>query len=134
MMEYKGYQIQVNGLKLPIIDENNDSIFETSSYNMRKYYPVIEEWTDATGKIHRELEENKKAEISFTIKEHSFAQHRMLEPLLRNNENIFVEYWDDNEADYKTGYFFMDGVEAVTSIATRETIYYDALNIKLMEY
>lgn len=131
---YLGYQLEINGLKLPIPDGEESSILQNGSYNFRKESRVLNEWTDANGTRHADVARSPKVSINFTIKEHSQEQQNKLSPLFRKRENIFLEYWDDYDSEYKTGDFYIESMEAVSSIATEDTVYYAPLSITLKEY
>lgn len=133
-MAYQGYQLKIGNLKLPIPDGENKSIFKPGTYSFNKSKRLIAEWQDSTGKIHHEVFPNDKVKISFTISERTKEQHALLRPLLESRNNIYVEYWDDINGTYNNGYFFIDEISNVSSIATLDTIYYDELNVVLTEY
>lgn len=134
MDSYKGYQLEINGIKLPIPDDIPFNIVEPGSYSFTKERRIINDWQDANGTFHHEQYPNDRAIISFQIKERTQEQHALLLPLFERYENIEVEYWDDNVMEYKTGLFYMDNVEAISSIATLDNIYYAAIDITLTEY
>ena len=133
-MNYLGYQLKINGLKLPCPDGMNVNIVENGSYRYKKEKRTINDWQDANGKFHHETYKEPKSEISFAIKERTQDQQRTILPLFEKNEDIEVEYWDDTIQEYRTGLFFMDEVEAISSISTKDTIYYGAIDIELTEY
>lgn len=133
-MNYLGYQLKINGLKLPCPDGFNANIIENGSYRYGKERRVINDWQDANGKFHHETYKDPKSTISFTIRERSQEQQLMLLPLFESNENIEVEYWDDTIQEYRTGLFYMEDVEAIASISTKERIYYGSIDINLTEY
>lgn len=137
---YEGYQFKINGTTFPCVNINLDTwrdvIIETGSYSISSEYPLLEEWTDLNGTIHRQYGTEKKTTISFTIKERSLAQQNLLvsRELFTNRTNLTVEYYDDETCQYKTGRFFMDGPDSTVSIATKDNIYYGKMKIKLVEY
>lgn len=131
---YKGYQLKIGELTLPCMQGFNTNIVENGSYSFTRVRRVINDWQDANGKFHHETYRTPKTVIAFNIKERTKDQHALLKPLFENYEDIEVEYWDDNEGEYKTGVFFMDDIEAISSIATPDNIYYAPINIKLTEY
>lgn len=133
-MAYSGYQVKIGTLKLPCPDGYNITIVENGSYSLVRGKRLVSEWQDANGDYHHETYQKNKATIKFTIKERSQEQQASLSELFESNENINVEYWDDYDQEYKTGVFFVDEIEAITSIATLDKIYYGAINITLTEY
>lgn len=133
-MSYLGYQLKINNLKFPCPDGLNVNIVENGSYRFTKERRTINDWQDANGKYHHETYKIPRAKISFTIKERSQEHQRILIPLFENNENIEVEYWDDTTQEYKTGLFYMDDIEAISSVSTKEQIYYGTIDITLTEY
>ena len=131
---YQGYQVKIGTLKLPIPDGEKKTILQNGSYSFNRSKRLIAEWQDANGKYHHETYPEEKATISFTINERTKEQQAKLKPLLEKRNNIEVEYWDDIDERYKTGMFFIDEIDNVTSIATLDTIYYGAMNVVLTEY
>lgn len=47
---------------------------------------------------------------------------------------IQLQYWDDEENQYKTGYFYIPNIEYTIVRITREDIIYGELTIKFVEY
>lgn len=133
-MVYEGYQLKIGSLKLPCPDGYNITIVENGSYSLVRGKRIISDWQDANGDFHHETYNKNKATIRFTIKERSQEQQASLHELFDSSENIEVEYWDDYDQEYKTGLFYMDDIEAITSIATLSNIYYGSINITLTEY
>lgn len=131
---YEGYQLRIGELKLPIPDGELKSILVADSYKYNRERRLIAEWQDANGKYHHETYPEEKTTISFTIKERSMEQQALLRPLLSKRNNIEVEYWDDVNEGYKTGLFFINNIEAVSSIATEDKIYYGTMDVTLTEY
>lgn len=138
MDNYLGYQLMIEELTLPYLQGTDTNIIVNGTFAVTKERRVANEWTDANGHLHRELYEDARTIIRFTIKERTAEQHALLRPLLEINPYddtpLLVTYWDDESGEYKVGEFYLDNVEAVTSIATQDDIYYGALNITLTEY
>ena len=134
MSAYKGYQLMISNIKLPYLDETDVNIIEPGTYSTNDSQRLIEEWQDMDGDIHREVFSNKKTSIQFTIKERTLEQQEKILPILKKYNNIVVTYWSDSEAVYKTGLFFIESIDSLTSIATKDTIYYGETTIQLMEH
>lgn len=134
MGTYNGYQLKIGDLKLPCPDGYNITIVENGTYSLVRGKRLITDWQDANGDFHHETYAKDKSVINFTIKERSREQQESLHELFASDENIEVEYWDDYEQEYRTGLFYMDEVEAITSVATLDNIYYGSINITLTEY
>lgn len=131
-MSYKGYLIEINGLRLPYIDGVN--IFENGAYNFQKERRSNFDWTDITGKNHHEVTPTERAVIKFKIKERTLEQQKKLIALFSTLENIQVTYYDDYLCEYVTSRFYVDNKTQTTGIATRDNIYYKAEEITLKEY
>lgn len=134
MSKYNGYQLKMGNLLLPIPDGEKSSVFEEGSYTFSKGKRLIEDWMDANRTVHHVVSPNDKVTISFTIKDRTQEQQEVIKPLIEKKEDIFLEYWDDINMEYKTGVFFIENIDNVSSIATKEKIYYAPLNVMLTEY
>lgn len=131
-MNYNGYLIKINDLKLPYVD--NANVFKNGSFQLDKESKIKNEWTDITGKIHHEETSQDRAIISFTIKERDVNLQQKIAKLFEMNENISVEYYDSFDDTYKEGLFYTENKTEVVGIATRDNVYYNPTSIVLKEY
>lgn len=134
-MAYKGYQAKINGVTIPCINlDNKTNIVVSGSYSVTDQVIVNGEWVDINGNTHRDVHPRKKKSISFQIKERTQKEQEMIAPIMAVRENIRIEYWDDIYSTYVESTFYLDDFESISSIATSETIYYDAIQLTYMEY
>ena len=98
-MAYEGYRLKINGVIFP------DSYMEKGSYQQTAGKRVVEIWRDANLVEHEITTGVEKAEISFSVREHSTDEHDDLIYLLRPENGLQIEFWDDLLGDYRTGSF-----------------------------
>lgn len=98
-MAYEGYRLKINGVIYP------DRNMAKGSYQMTAGKRVVEIWKDANQVEHEITTGTGKAEISFSVREHSTDEHDGLIYLLRPENGLQIEYWDDLQGEYRTGTF-----------------------------
>ena len=99
---------------------------------------------DNTRNLTRVTASGKKTVIEFKTRKLHLAEKIYVQGWLHNAEEntqeaheqrkIQLNYWDDEENAYKTGYFYRPNVEYTIKKVTDDDIMYDELEIKFVEY
>lgn len=124
---YQGYRIKINGTVFP------NGFIAKGTYQCVEKNRVIETWTDADYVEHKICTGNKKAVISFNIREHNSSEHSQVISFLRDDDNITVEYYSDRTDSYKTGVFRLEDVNFAHITLNGSSIEYGATTIILTE-
>lgn len=125
---YKGYRVKINGCMV------SDNFISQGTYSSQKEQRVVYEYYDGYGKKHQELSPRVTMNISFKIRERNEQEQKQLSELWKSFENVLVDYWDDTEAVYKTGYFKMHRPVFNHRNTRGGKISYDKTEITLEEY
>ena len=126
-MSYAQYRVKIGTTVI------KNTMIGPDSYQITKNERVISTWKDANQVEHREMADELKTSISFTIRERSMADHQTIAPIFATLKNLSVEYWDDITGDYATGTFYMDP----PTIQTRRhgaSLLYMETQVNLTEY
>lgn len=99
---------------------------------------------DNTRDLTRVTAEGKKSTIEFKLRsmwlEEKMEFQAWLGAGIENTQEaheqrkIELEYWDDEENAYKTGYFYVPNIEYQIMHITDESIKYKSITIKFIEY
>ena len=83
----------------------------------------------------------RKSDITFTTREGLTLEEKMeIQSFFTtaesdpNQRKVALEFWNDEENTYKTGYFYRPNMPFQIKKITDETIFYKALTIDLVEY
>lgn len=126
---YNGYLLKINGTTLP-----NRYIDRTSWKCTPKARRVVDSFYDVVGVFHEYKAGHKRTNISFTLREHSEAEHSAIVAFLAEKENLVVHYFNDQTELYNEGLFEMDNVEFRQKKTFDGTVWYDSTPVKLSEY
>ena len=127
-MSYAGYRLIINGITI------NNTIIARGTYQFLKAKRMAATWNDANLIEHQEPLENRKVEISFSLRVRTLAEQDALKGIFALQENVPVTYWDDYECDYKTGTFYMQAPKITHTNTATGDILYNATVINLVEY
>lgn len=97
-MAYAGYRIKIDGTIFPNTD------IAKGSYSLSKSKRVSKSWEDLTGITHKTYFPTEKTTITFSIREHTAADHQTLASFFTSS-SVTVQYWNDNANDYYEGTF-----------------------------
>lgn len=126
---YNGYLLKINSETLL-----NKYIDRTSWKCTPQARRVVDNFFDVMGVYHEYRARHKRTNISFTIREHSEAEHSTIKAFFAEKENLSVVYFNDQTSDYSEGFFRMDDVEFRQKKTFDGTVWYDATQVKLSEY
>ena len=127
-MSYNGYRVKIGDTTV------SNLLISSGSYSILKSRRLIRQWTDANGKDHYDYFQNPKVTIKFSLRERTLAEHESIKNLFTTYDNLYVEYWDDYDCAYKTGYFRMEEPKISHAKAPGADIRYSATPIELKEY
>lgn len=127
-MSYLGYRLKINNT---IIYSN---WIAPGSYQATPKERLVYSWEDANEKKHRDVLPDPQYEITFSLRERTLAEQISIAPIFSSYENISVTFWDDVNAVYKTGLFFMTRPTFSHKNAQAGSIMYDQTQIVLTEY
>lgn len=125
---YNGYRVKINGQIV------SDNFISQGSYSSYKKQRVIHEYFDGYGVKHEELSPRETMHISFKIRERNEQEQSQLNAIWKTYDHILVEYWEDTEAVYKSGYFKMTRPTFAHRNTRGGKISYDKTTIILEEY
>lgn len=126
-MSYLGYRLVINNTTIP-----NDLI-QKGTYTFTKEKRIASSWKDAQLVEHHRVLSNRKAVITFSVRERNLTEQETIKGIFATQENIPVTYWDDFDCEYKSSYFFMSAPK-VSHRNTIGGINYAATAIQLTEY
>ena len=127
-MSYAGYRIIINGTTVP------NGMIQKGTWEFTPRKRLVSKWTDANQVEHRDTLQARKADISFSIKVRSEAEHESIRAIFNQLENISVTYYDDGAGTYKTGSFYMEEAPKFSHKNTADGIRYNATQVHLVEY
>lgn len=128
MSNYLGYRLKIGSTVL------NDTLVAKGSYKFENGKRVSGSWTDINGVYHEDVLQNRKARISFEIRERNLAEQESIAAIFQTREQISCQYWDDYTCDYKTGVFVMATPSINHLTIEPNGILYAATQIALEEY
>lgn len=139
-MAFLGYLIKLGGSAGEILPN------EYIRYNTYEVEPNqrldLDSTRDLTGVMHRNVLAHTATRIDFTTPHLSGSAHDALVDLLHRNmvdthsKTIMLEYWDDENHDYKTGKFYIPDIKfKIRSIdEDNKTILYNETKLAFIEY
>lgn len=126
-MSYAQYRVKIGTTVI------KNTMIAPESYSIVKNERLIYTWTDANQVEHRDMEDDLKTEISFSIRERTMAEQADIASVFSTLKNLTVEYWDDILGDYATGTFYMDP-PTFTTVRHGASLMYRETAIHLIEY
>ena len=130
---YKGYLLKFGENVLP----NNYFVEYSSTPNQRLDSDAER---DNSGNLHRTTLPNGKTSILFSTHilhlEDKINLQKIINYSIVNDaqRKCFVEYWDDEENNYNSGYFYIPDIEYNIMDASNTDIIYSPISIELIEY
>lgn len=127
-MAYRKYRVKIG--------ENivSDMLVAKGTYSFQKQDRVIESYDDEEGITHEIVAKKKKVVISFSFKEHELDEHQSIADFIKEKNNVNIQYWDDEECEYKDGLFKISGGTFSHRTTHGENIKYNACPVTLEEY
>lgn len=138
MSKYKGYLIKAVDSDVKL----NMSWIVRKSYcttpNQREEIEAYRD--DYTRDLIRVTAPGKKSKIKFTLARtdldtkiaiQAFFSSVMVDKLQRK---VHLTFWNDEDNEYQTGYFYLPDIEWVIEDVTEDTIYYAATQLELQQY
>lgn len=139
-MAYSGYLIKFGGSNGQLLPEG--IILSYSSKPNQRLDLSAER--DNTGYLHRYTLANGKTAIKFSVHMLHLAEKIALQNAINAAINVsggdaverkgFIQYWDDENNEYKTGWFYIPDVEYIVMDFDSNDIIYEPIEFELIEY
>lgn len=139
MSNFKGYlfKFKTTGKKFP-----NKYILYNSWTSIPDAREEIKAYRDDnTRNLYRVTSNGTKSSFSFTLRGGlHLTDWEKIRKLFRDAESnhlqrkVEIEYWNDEELDYKTGYVYRANMTPKIKMITENDIIYDELQIDIVEY
>lgn len=126
-MSYAQYRVKIGTTTI------KNTMIAPETYQIVKNERVIYTWKDANQVEHRDMEDDLKTEISFSIRERTMAEQASIASIFATLKNLTVEYWDDIVGDYVTGTFYMEA-PTFNTVRHGASLLYRETPIRLIEY
>ena len=121
------YRIKINNVEF----QNNN--IAKGSFNITREPRIAKSYTDINGISHEINYPTNKTIISFSIREHSSAEHSTLASFFNSGDDATVSYWDDNSSVYREGTFKIEPIKWNHLTIEGDNIQYAAAQVKLEE-
>lgn len=96
---------------------------------------------DNTRNLTRVTAQGKKSKITFSTRDNLTLEQKIeIQNFFTSHEvsaeerKIQITFWNDEDNDYKTGYFYRPNTSFKIAHITEDNIFYKALKIELVEY
>ena len=128
MGEYGGYRIKIGGKIFP------DSYMARGSWSGIRKRKVLDEYEDAAGVKHIEYYPDKKAYISFKVKEHDSSEHLTIASYFADKDNVSIEYLCDDDGKYYTAECNIDDITWKHTGVAEKKINYESVDVVITQY
>lgn len=129
MAEFKGYLMKVEGIG--VVPSTLFMGYETTPNQETD----LNSYTDGNGLTHRNVLPHTKTTIKFsTHPVMTLDEKKKLQQYFPNRKKVTVQYWNDENNNYKTGDFYITPVTFKIKDYDKKTIYYDSISYELIEY
>lgn len=130
MADFQGYLLKIEGVELPnkyIVDymATPDQVQDKDSYQ------------DVEGNLHREILPHTRSKLEFQTPIMSLEEKIEFQSFFPNrkaNPKISVEYWNDEDNAYVTGYFYVPDIQFKLLMIIGNNIQYKPFRVALIEY
>jgi hypothetical protein len=122
------YRLKINNTNIP-----SDWV-APGSFNVTQQKRVVQTWVDANYVEHHHVAANGKAVITFGLRVRNLTDQQTFISILASQENITVDYWNDQTCTYKHGNFYMDDVTFNHLNSQKASLLYNDTQITLTEY
>lgn len=131
MGDFQGWLIKINGIIFP-----TSYIFKDSYKSTPNQVMDLDPYRDADGLLHRNVLPHTATKIEFNLKPMHLREMKVARAFFLPREKLQVEYWNDEEQEYKTGEFYVPDIPYEYYWIDKEgkDIFYKVTRIALIEY
>lgn len=130
-MAFEGWLLKINGVVFP------NSLIKFNTYrSIPNQVTEVDSYTDADGRIHRNVYPHKATRIEFQTKTLMFEDKLKLKNLIPIRTELELEYWNDESDCYETGVFYVPDLtfEIYHIDRPNNTMIYNPVGIAFVEY
>ena len=139
MADFKGYLLKA--VKTGEVFPHELIAYESYSSTPNQREEIKAYRDDNTRNLTRVTAKGRKTSIEFTSKQElTLAEKKKIQKWFTNGESnsaqrkIEIEYWNDEDNDYKTGEFYRPDIVFQIRKISNSKIWYNAITISLVEY
>lgn len=129
LADFEGWLIKVNGTIFP-----NHLIFYSTYKSTPNQITDLDSYTDEDGLLHRNPLPHTSSKIEFETKPMWLPQKKQIQRLLPTRILLNVDYWNDEENQYRSGEFYVPEITYPIMWLQYGSIFYDKTRIAFIEY